>query len=301
MHNNISNNIVERCNEQIQLLAIHFFATTDSGVDHHHSVRCTVTVCRLHISIHCHGHNSIRYSDVYQQARSLAKSPYLPRQLRNDILDLRGGAPLLLRRILRGAVSLTLRTQIGRPEGAQLFGKKTIYCVSNTTEHILTKFGVLFNCMDSAWCEEDGFICMCIFMEMAVCFVQRGCATTKIIPSHNTYVCVRGCLESLTWMYIYQMRLIRTNISDVYEYCEMICPVRDFSPNTTRLFYWKLAAEVQYKATLLLTTLSDRIYPYKKVPMVYHWIPLNTIEYHWVPLDHSMVFQQDSVVFSTVI
>jgi len=30
------------------------------------------------------------------------------------------GAPLLSRRILRGAVSLTLRTQIGRPEGAQL-------------------------------------------------------------------------------------------------------------------------------------------------------------------------------------
>jgi len=49
-------------------------------------------------------------------------SPDLPRQLRNDILDLRGVAPLLLRRILRGAVSLTHRTQIGRPEGAQLFG-----------------------------------------------------------------------------------------------------------------------------------------------------------------------------------
>ena len=47
-------------------------------------------------------------------------SPDLRRQLRNDILDLRGGAPLHLRRILRGAVSLTLRTQIGRPEGAQL-------------------------------------------------------------------------------------------------------------------------------------------------------------------------------------
>ena len=44
--------------------------------------------------------------------RSLAMSPYLPRQLRNDIIDLRGGAPLLLRRILRGAVSLTLRTKI---------------------------------------------------------------------------------------------------------------------------------------------------------------------------------------------
>jgi len=40
-------------------------------------------------------------------------SPYLPRQLRNDILDLRLGAPLLSRRILRGAVSLTLRSQIG--------------------------------------------------------------------------------------------------------------------------------------------------------------------------------------------
>jgi len=49
-------------------------------------------------------------------------SPDLPRQLRNDILDLRGGAPLHLRRILRGAVSLTIRTQMGRPEGAHLFG-----------------------------------------------------------------------------------------------------------------------------------------------------------------------------------
>ena len=98
------------------------FATTDSGVDHHHSVRCTVTVYRLHISIHCHRNNSIRYSDEYQQVRSLARSPYLPRQIRNDILDLRGGALLVLRRILRGVVSLTLRTQIGRPEGAQLFG-----------------------------------------------------------------------------------------------------------------------------------------------------------------------------------
>ena len=72
------------------------FATTDSGVDHHHSVRCTVTVYPLHIWIHCHGNNSIRYSDEYQQARSLAMSPYLHRQLRNDILHLRGGAPLLL-------------------------------------------------------------------------------------------------------------------------------------------------------------------------------------------------------------
>ena len=103
-----------------------FFSTTDSGVDHHHSVRCTVTVYRLHIRIHCHGNNSIRYSGEYQQASSLARSPYLPRQIRNDILDLRGGAPLLLRRILRGAVSLTLRTQTGRPEGAQLFGNNYI-------------------------------------------------------------------------------------------------------------------------------------------------------------------------------
>ena len=30
-------------------------------------------------------------------------------------------------------------------------------------------------------------------------------------------------------------------------------------------------------------------------------IPLNTIEYHSVPLDHSMVFQHDSVVFPMVI
>ena len=30
-------------------------------------------------------------------------------------------------------------------------------------------------------------------------------------------------------------------------------------------------------------------------------IPLNTIEYHSVPLDHSMVFQHDSVVFAMVI
>ena len=77
---------------------------------------------RLRIRIYCHGNNSIRYSDEYQQARSLARSPYLPRQIGNDILDLRGGALLLLRRILRGAVSLTPGTQIGRPEGAQLFG-----------------------------------------------------------------------------------------------------------------------------------------------------------------------------------
>jgi len=73
-------------------------------------------VYRLHIWIHCHGNNSIRYSDECQQARSLTMSPYLPRQLRNDILDLRGGAPLLSRRILRGAVSLTLWTKIWRPE-----------------------------------------------------------------------------------------------------------------------------------------------------------------------------------------
>jgi len=51
---------------------------------------------------------------------------YLPRQIRNDIVDLRGGALLLLRRILREAVSLTLRTQIGRPDGAQLFGNDYI-------------------------------------------------------------------------------------------------------------------------------------------------------------------------------
>ena len=69
---------------------IFMFATTDSGVDHLHSDRCTVTVYRLHIWIHCHGHNSMRYSDAYQQARSLARSPYLPRQIRNDILELRG-------------------------------------------------------------------------------------------------------------------------------------------------------------------------------------------------------------------
>jgi len=43
MHNNISNYIVERCNEQKQLLATHFFifATTDSGFDHHHRLTCT--------------------------------------------------------------------------------------------------------------------------------------------------------------------------------------------------------------------------------------------------------------------
>ena len=113
MHYNRSKYIVERCNEQIQLLAAHFFfATSDSGVDHHHSVRCTVTVYRLHIWIHCHGNNSVRYSDEYQQARSFAMSPYVPRQLRNAVLDLRRGAPLLLRRILRGAVSLTLRSKM---------------------------------------------------------------------------------------------------------------------------------------------------------------------------------------------
>jgi len=59
------------------------------------------------------------------------------------------GAPLLSRLILRGAVSLTLRTQIGRPEGPS-YSETTIYCISNTTEHILTKFGVLCSCMDSA-------------------------------------------------------------------------------------------------------------------------------------------------------
>ena len=41
--------------------------------------------------------------------------------------------------------------------------------------------------------------------------------------------------------------------------------------------------------------------PYKNIPFKYHWIPLNTIEYHSVPLDHSMVFQHDSVVFPMVI
>ena len=48
MHNNTCNYIVERSNEQIQLLATYFviFATNDSGVDHHNSVRCTVTVYR---------------------------------------------------------------------------------------------------------------------------------------------------------------------------------------------------------------------------------------------------------------
>ena len=36
---------------------LYIFGTTDSGVDHHHSVRCTVTVYRLPIWIHCHGNN----------------------------------------------------------------------------------------------------------------------------------------------------------------------------------------------------------------------------------------------------
>ena len=36
------------------------------------------------------------------------------------------GAQLLSRRILRGAESLTLRTQIGRPEGAHIFGNDYI-------------------------------------------------------------------------------------------------------------------------------------------------------------------------------
>jgi len=40
----------------------------------------------------------------------------------------------------------------------------------------------------------------------------------------------------------------------------MICPVRAFSSNTTHIFHWKLAAEVQYEATSLQTTLFDRIY-----------------------------------------
>jgi hypothetical protein len=62
----------------------HFFlATTDSGVEHHHSVRCTVTVYRLHIWIHCHGINSIRYSDEIQQARYWAMSRELCRQIGN--------------------------------------------------------------------------------------------------------------------------------------------------------------------------------------------------------------------------
>ena len=59
------------------------------------------------------------------------------------------GAPLLSRRILRGAVSLTLRTQIEDLKGPS-YSETTIYCISNTTEYILTKFGVLFSCMDSA-------------------------------------------------------------------------------------------------------------------------------------------------------
>ena len=54
---------------------IFYFCTTESGVYHHHRVRCTVTVYRLHIRIHCRGNNSIRYSDEYEQARSLARSP----------------------------------------------------------------------------------------------------------------------------------------------------------------------------------------------------------------------------------
>ena len=88
------------------------FATTDSGVDHDHRVRCTVTVFRLHIRIHCHGNNSIRYSDEYQQGQVFGQVTYLHRQIRNDILDLRGGVLLLLRRILRGAASLTLRIRL---------------------------------------------------------------------------------------------------------------------------------------------------------------------------------------------
>jgi len=49
----------------------------------------------------------------------------------------------------------------------------------------------------------------------------------------------------------------------------MICPVRAFSPNTTHLRYWKLAAEVQYEATLLQTTLSDRIYMWQQMVKIF--------------------------------
>ena len=55
----------------------------------------------------------------------------------------------------------------------------------------------------------------------------------------------------------------------------MICPVRAFSPNTTHLFYWKLAAEVLYEATSLHTTLSDRIYMWQqleKISRLYLWL-----------------------------
>ena len=48
----------------------------------------------------------------------------------------------------------------------------------------------------------------------------------------------------------------------------MICPVRAFSPNTTHLLYWKLAAEVQYEATSLQTTLSDRMYMWQQLEKI---------------------------------
>ena len=50
----------------------------------------------------------------------------------------------------------------------------------------------------------------------------------------------------------------------------MICPVRAFSPNTTHLFYWKLAAEVQCEATSLQITLSDRMYMSKQLVKISH-------------------------------
>jgi len=59
-------------------------------------------------------------------------------------------------------------------------------------------------------------------------------------------------------------------MSDVYEYCEMIYPVRAFSPNTTHLFYWKLAAEVLYEVTSLQTTISDRIYMWQQLVKISH-------------------------------
>jgi len=49
-------------------------------------------------------------------------------------------------------------------------------------------------------------------------------------------------------------------MSEVYEYCDMICPVQAFSPNWHIFVYWKLAGEVQYEATVLQIALSDRIY-----------------------------------------
>ena len=104
---------------------------------------------RLHMLIHCHGNNSTRYSDQCQQARSLnyANKHVTPKARHNITMMAKGrkqklfqttqtamilytrlvwGATLLSRRILRGVVSLTLRTQIGRPEGAQLFGNDYI-------------------------------------------------------------------------------------------------------------------------------------------------------------------------------